>query len=164
MDNVAQKQMYYYLKPLMTGANMEVYKRIDLSSYDLTKDCVFIGSKNFSKETFIKVLLSMKGEVSYKILPLSRLTTINRHEDEEISSLTALVDTKVLFIVSGEVDQVGYIGNVIDVVVDSRRIAGLKTYIFHTGTMKEFQEYKSSYMNNFVPVNPSIGVKKGGKL
>lgn len=164
MDN-RDLQIGIYLHPLITGANRNVYSALNyLDSMDLTDDTVFIGSNNYSKEVFIHVLLNLKQYLSYRVLPLSRLNTINNRSDEEFASLTALTDVKVLFLVSGGVDQVPYIGNIIDVVVDSRRLLGLRTYIFHMGDKKEFVDYKSTYMKKFLEVKCNVGIKKGGQI
>lgn len=157
MNEIEQKQLYVYLKPLLDGIDKKAFSQLSFPNVNFSEDLVIIGKKNYSKEVFINILLSFKKELSYEVLPLYRLQTINAGKDEEYPSLSSLTKKKVLFIVSGGHNTVDYIGNVIDVVVNSRRLLNLKTFIYHMGTKEEYLSYNSTLMTSTM----SLG-KKGG--
>lgn len=161
MNETEQKQLYVYLRPLLEGIDKKAFSQLSFPNIDFSEDLVIIGKKNYSKEVFINILLSFKKELSYKFISMYHLSEIasTKIVTEDYPSLGDLTSMQILFIESGGYGMsfVPHLGNIIDVLVSTRRSLGLHTYIYHMGTKEEYLSYNSTLMTSTM----SLG-KKGG--
>lgn len=158
------KQLYNYLQPLgLSNMNRPLLAKLNFDKFDLNKDLVFCCKRSCANEVFLKLLFALKTSDSYKVIPLSRLSAINDayktgYVDPDYGALAGITDTKILFITSGGFEVPSYIGNILDVLIQTRRSAGLKTFIFHLGDKTEFLSYKSTSLTEVYSL--SVGGSK----
>lgn len=160
MASIENKQLYCYLHSLLQDVNKDLVNKLykNFNSFDLSKDSVFCCKRRCENEVFISILFSLHTADSYTVIPATRLRDINDayktgYRDSVYGGLSSIIDTKILFITSGGYEVPSYMGNIIDVIVSTRRSLGLKTFIFHLGSKVDFLNYKSALMTNIYSLN-----------
>lgn len=155
MASIENKQLYLYLRPLLQDVNKDLVNKLykNFNSFDLSKDAVFCSKHHWENEVFISILFSLHTSDPYVIIPATRLISINDayktgYRDSDYGALSSIVDTKILFITIGGYEVPSYMGNIIDVLVSTRRSMGLRTFIFNYGSKVDFLNLKSTLMTN----------------
>jgi len=134
-EELEKRRLKIYLRhllPIKEDAN-----NIDVSNINFNEDCFIVSNKDYYREVFVLGLLALKRKVTYKVMSAYRLLDIMLEHDLEYKSF-AHINEEFLLLTLGydEMENKRQI-DVINQVINVRRMSGRKTWLFYKGIMNE---------------------------